>query len=81
MILSQCNAAYDDFILNKNEMCSLHADSLLLTGTSTESTVWELLLELPKTDVDEIELVLYFTQNVNVINISYSRSPGLPSGI
>ena len=29
---------------------------------------------------DEIELVLYFTQNVNVINISYSRCPGLASG-
>ena len=43
MILSQYNAAYDDFILNKNEMCSLHADGLLLTGTSNESTVWELL--------------------------------------
>ena len=43
MILSQYNAAYDDFILNENEMCSLHADVLLLTGTSNESTVWELL--------------------------------------
>ena len=43
MILSQYNAAYDDFILNKNEMCSLLADGLLLTGTSNESTVWELL--------------------------------------
>ena len=82
MILSQYNAAYDDFILNKNEMCSLHADGLLLTaGTSKQSTVWELLhVRAPKTDVDEIELVLYFTQNVNVINISYSRNPGLPSG-
>ena len=79
MILSQYNAAYDGLILNKNEMCSLHADALLLTGTSNESAVWGLLLELPKTDVDEIELVLYFTKNVNVINISYSRSPGLPS--
>ena len=38
------------------------------------------MLELPKTDVYEIELVLYFTQSVNVINISYSRSPGLPVG-
>ena len=36
------------------------------------------MLELPKTDVDEIELVLYLTKNVNVRNISYSRSPGLP---
>ena len=80
MVLSQYNAAYDDFILNKNEMDSLHADGLLLTGTSNEYTVWGLLLELPKTDVDEIELVLYFTQNVNVINISYSRNPGLLSG-
>ena len=39
------------------------------------------MLELPNTDVDEIELVLYFTKNVNVINISYSRSPGLPVGV
>ena len=38
------------------------------------------LLELPNTDVYEIELVLYFTKSVNVINILYSRSPGLPSG-
>ena len=61
--------------------CHGHADGLLLTAMSNESTtVWELLLELPKTDVDEIELVLYFTQNDNVINISYSRSPGLASG-
>ena len=74
MILSQYNAAYDDFILNKNEMCSLHADGLLLTGTSIGSTVWGLLLELRKIDVYEIELVLYFTQNVNVINISYTSS-------
>ena len=81
MILSQYNAAYDDFILNKNEMCSLHADGLLLTGASNGSTVWGLLLELPKTDAYEIELVLYFTKSVNVINISYSRSPGLPVGV
>ena len=39
------------------------------------------MLELPNTDVYEIELVLYFTRNVNVINISYSRSPGLPVGV
>ena len=69
MIFSQYNAACDDFILNKNEMFSLHADGLLLTGTSNESTVWGLLLELPKTDVYEIELVLYFTKNVNVVTI------------
>ena len=43
MILSQYKAAYDDFILNENEMRSLHADGLLLTGTSKQSTVWELL--------------------------------------
>ena len=60
----------DAFILNKNEMYRLHADGLLLTGTSIEPTVWELLLKLPKTDVSEI--VLYFTKNVNVINMSYS---------
>ena len=58
MILSQYSAAlYDDSILNNNEMRSLHADGLLLTGTSKESTVWGLLLELPKNDVYEIELV------------------------
>ena len=56
MTLSQYSAAYDDFILNKNEMCSLLADGLLLTGTSNESTVWGLLLELPKTDVYETSL-------------------------
>ena len=37
-----------------------------------------LLLKLPKTDVSEI--VLYFTKNVNVINMSYSWYPKLPSG-
>ena len=51
-------------------MYSLHADGLLFTGTSNESITWELLLKLPKTDVSEI--VLYFTKNVNVINMSYS---------
>ena len=60
VLLSQYNAAYDDFILNKNEMCSLHADGLLLTGTSNESTVWGPLLELPNTVVDEIELHSFF---------------------
>ena len=45
-------------------------DGLLFTGTSNESITWELLLKLPKTDVNEI--VLYFTKNVNVINMSYS---------
>ena len=60
VLLSQYNAAYDDFILNKNEMCSLHADGLRLTGTSNESTVWGLLLELPNTVVDEIELHSFF---------------------
>ena len=74
MILSQYSAAlYDDSILNNNEMRSLHADVLLLTGTSKESTVWGLLLELPKTDVYEIELVLYFTRNINIITIIFHR--------
>ena len=47
----------------------MHADGLLFTGTSNESITWELLLKFPKTDVSEI--VLYFTKNVNVINMSY----------
>ena len=35
--------------------CRGHADGLLLTAMSNESTtVWELLLELPNTDVYEI---------------------------
>ena len=50
-----------------------------LSGTSNESTVWELLLDLPKTDVSEI--VIYFTKNVYVITMSYSRNPKLPSGV
>ena len=45
-------------------MYSFHADGLLFTGTSDESTTCELLLKLPKTDVSEI--VLYFTKNINV---------------
>ena len=60
----------DVFILNKNEMYSLHADGLLFRATCNESITWEVLLRLPKTDVSEI--VLYFTKNVNVINMSYS---------
>ena len=73
MILSQYSAAYDDSILNNNEMCSLHADVLVLTGTSNESAVWGLLLELPNTGVYEIELVLYFAKNDNIITIIFDR--------